>query len=356
MNFGKKFFKTMALGLGIALFLASCGGGAEDAGKGGSTQTQSKKEASANGSENGNTADGDTNDGKADDEVKGRIDTIHQTVTDFVGKYYNRFGESFEIVEESNGIRFTNILVHTREYGRMTLPDSAVIHDSDISDRGEDYLIYRSSFMDPRFECQLNKDGTVYAYESVSVGEDQTMYYKELGYCSTDPSIVEDIHYYREIRAYGDPWIHKMGYELDSASDENHYFRFLYDTETGFVTDIRYISHNPYAKPDEINYYNKKLQEWKAELLSDTDQCQKYLIKDIIVNGADFEVVFGLEKVGNFEQYVSIYLLDGRQNLEEFIKGVYTDYQMTDDSYKEGKLGDNFVYHMCNGFRVEWYD
>ena len=88
--------------------------------RGGSTQTQSKKEASANGSENGNTADGDTNDGKADDEVKGRIDTIHQTVTDFVGKYYNRFGESFEIVEESNGIRFTNILVHTREYGRMT--------------------------------------------------------------------------------------------------------------------------------------------------------------------------------------------------------------------------------------------
>lgn len=184
MNFGKKFFKTMALGLGIALFLASCGGGAEDAGKGGSTQKQSKKEASANGSENGNAANEDRNGGKNDGETdgsegKGRIDTIHQTVTDFVGKYYNRFGESFEIVEESNGIRFTNILVHTREYGRMTLPDSAVIHDSDISDRGEDYLIYRSSFMDPRFECQLNKDGTVYAYESVSVGEDQTMYYKE---------------------------------------------------------------------------------------------------------------------------------------------------------------------------------
>lgn len=351
MNFGKKFFKTMALGLGIALFLAACGGGADDTGKSaGSTQKQGKKEASVNGSENG-----DTNDDKADDEVKGRVDTIHQTVTDFVGKYYNRFGESFEIVEDQKGIRFTNFQVDTREYGRTTLPDVGVIYDSDISEenRGEDYLIYTMNSVNPWFQCVLNKDGTVYV--NYSIRGERTIA-KDLGNCSTDPSTMEDIHYYREIRAYGDPWIHKMGYDLGYDSDENHYFRFTYDTETGFVTDIRYISHDPYHGPDNCEYENKKLNEWKTELLSDTDQCQKYLIKDIIVNGADFEVVFGLEKVGNFEQYVSIYLLDGRQNLEEFIKGVYTDYQMTDDSYKEGKLGDNFVYHMCNGFRVEWYD
>ena len=286
-------------------------------------------------------------------------------MTDFVGTYYDRYGESFEVVKSGAGIKIVNFKIDTRRNGWNSIPDSGEFYDSDceMQEYNGKYIGMLYHFGENLSDNEI-VDGAFYfnfenGYVHLQYYYTDIANYDVIGRIdedfSLDPSIVEDIHYYRTVTIKPAERVNTLSQVHDvfvyhfqpGGSDGNCYFTFTYDTDTGFVQKIEYTCS--YSQDDyfEGTYTQERLDNLKSE-------ADKYRLTSVTASGSTLRIEFSTEKIGRFEQYIIRNLLDGRQDIEGYIKEVYTD--QLDQYDGSGKLGDHFVYDLFNGYVVEWHD
>ncbi|MCR5801442.1 MAG: hypothetical protein K6G57_03820 [Lachnospiraceae bacterium] len=349
----------------LAMSFSGCG----DSDGSGGRERKSDGSASASGSGSGN-------------DVKGRIDTIHQSVSDYTGVYYDSDGVSFEVVESNKGVMIKGFTVPQGGGSELVVPDTPVIYDKDceVCDGGEIHYYYQVSdlsFFDVFFYPENRHIS--FCFNDLTGGPFNYV----AGDFSQDPSIVKQTHYYRKVivtydegsHGFGDCFTHVhpvtvydfdvldsdgISYGFSTADGYDDYYEFLYNTETGYVESIKLYETFFKGLGWEDDWDSEDFVEHRRLLKEKIlDDAEKYNITDVSFSQADYQIVitFGTNRVGKFDQFIS-HLLSEKQNIPKFVEDV-SEYADDFPELKPGE-GDNFVYVLagssCEGVRVEWYD